>query len=83
MGASYEVDAFENQVNNAFQESMRTTFALWTIKRALEIEDAGGSVDWELIEDNVWDANEASGFAETYISDEHGVVERFRDIEGD
>lgn len=73
-------EAFEVQVNNAFASAMQATHALWQLKSALETENRGGGVSWDRIEDNVWTANEAIGFAHTYVQDDIGVVSQFKEL---
>lgn len=73
-------DAFEAQVWNALTASMQATSALWQIYSALHTENAGGGVSWDRIEDNVWKANEATGFAHTYVQDDVGVVAQFKTL---
>ena len=71
-------EAFEAQTYQALCASMTATMALWEIHRSLQIENAGGGVDWSEIEGNMWEANEAVGFAQTYTTDEYGVVAQYR-----
>ena len=71
-------EAFEAQTYEALCASMSATMALWEMYRKLQIENAGGSVSWEDITDEMWRANEAVGFAHTYVTDEVGVVAQYR-----
>lgn len=74
-------EAFENQVYNALGASMRATAALWDVYSDLGIITSGGDPGWENIEEKMWEANEAIGFAQTYVQDDTGVVAQWRRLE--
>lgn len=71
-------ESLESQIDNAINTTISALYSLQRLRRCLEIDAAGGSVDWERAEDHLWDANEAIGFAETHTADDLGVVEQWR-----
>ena len=70
-------DHLETQTHNALMSAMRATHALTRLYTQLQCENP----DSDYIEEQIWEANEAIGFAETYVSDDIGVVQQFKDSE--
>ncbi|MWG36561.1 hypothetical protein GQS65_19060 [Halomarina oriensis] len=74
-------EALQTQVHSALNNTIPAVAALWSIERALAVEDAGGSVDWDRVEDDLWKAAETVGFAHTYVHDDAGVIEQWLRLE--